>query len=161
MIFDPEGKDDNLMLNAKTIYRYIHGGDAEVTLVAPQTNKAHTFAFCKPTNERDFPEDTIFVYVLHEGHKLYLGMLAGTEFRLTSKSRYGEDTESVKGARYIVKMSLRQDLVDKEKMHLYHSGRCSACGRPLRSKKALETGMGRKCLQRYNLSLDAVPWDGN
>ena len=161
MIFDPTGKENCLMTDSKVIYRYLHGGKGEVTLVSPRSNKAHSYKFLKPANERDFPEDTIFVYVLHEGHKMYLGMLAGSEFRRTAKSSFGEDTEAVKGARYIVKMANRQDVVDARRMELYHSGKCCYCGRPLESAKYLNYGIGKKCMQYYNIQLMKEPWDGN
>ena len=161
MTFDPTGKEERLMTNSEIIYRYLHGGNGEVTLVSPRTFKAHSYVFARPSNVIQFPENTIFVYVLHEGHRMYLGMLDGSGFRLTGKSTFGEDTESVKGARYIVKMANRQDVVDKKAMHLYHSGRCCKCGRPLSSSKAMKLGIGRCCLKMYNESLARVPWDGN
>jgi len=161
MTFDPTNKERMKMTNSGTIYRYIHAGKGEVTLVAPTTLKAHSYSFECPANAKQFPENTIFVYVLHNGHKMYLGMLDGSGFRLTNKSSFTDDTESVKGARYIVKMSNRQDLVDKGLMHLYHSGRCCKCGRPLESDKAMKLGIGKCCLKKFNASLEAVPWDGN
>lgn len=161
MQFDPTGKEKQLMTDSKVIYRYLHGGKGEVTLVSPRSYKAHSYRFMKPANERDFPEDTIFVYVLHEGRRMYLGMLSGSDFRRTAKSTFNEDTEAVKGARYIVKMASRQDIVDAKQMLLYHSGRCCCCGRLLNSDKALVEGIGKKCLQKYNLHLAEVPWDGN
>ena len=160
MIFNPEGKEQCLMTDSKVIYRYLHGGKGEVTLVSPRTYKAHRYCFFQPSDTKRFPEDTIFVYVSHESHLMYLGMLSGNDFRRTAKSSFSEDTEAMKGARYIVRMSNRQDLVDNRKMLLYHSGRCCCCGRPLKSK-ALADGIGKKCLQRYNMHLDEVPWDGN
>ena len=132
-----------------------------MTLVHPPSNKAHSYAFCKPKNERDFPADTIFAYVIHNDHKMYLGMLAGSDFRRTRKSNFDEDTEAMKGVRYIVRMANRQDVVDRQDMHLYHSGRCCMCGRPLTSKKAMEEGIGRKCMERYFASISTGPWDGN
>lgn len=161
MIFDPTGKDDLLMLDSKTIYRYIHAGHGEVTLVSPTTNKAHSYVFAKPNDERQFPDNTIFVYALHEGHKLYLGMLDGSGFRLTARSRFDAETEVVKGARYIVTMASNQPLVDKRKMNLYQSGKCCLCGRKLTGSSGLKNGIGRLCLKRYNLKLNKVPWDGN
>ena len=161
MIFDPTGKDDNLMLDSRTICRYIHAGKGEVTLVSPQSNKAHTYLFAKPNDERQFPENTIFVYTLHDGHKIYLGMLDGNGFRMTARSRFDADTEVVKGARYIVAMSIRQDLVDKKKMNLYHSGRCCLCGKKLSGQAGLKHGIGKLCLKKYNIKLNKVPWDGN
>lgn len=161
MTFDPTGKERMKMTESETIYRYIHAGKGEVTLVSPQSLKAHSYSFEQPTNPAQFPENTIFVYVLHNGHKMYLGMLDGSGFKMTRGSSFGEDTESVKGARYIVKMANRQDVVDKDLMHLYHSGKCCMCGRTLESDKAMKRGIGRCCLKKFNIALGATPWDGN
>lgn len=161
MNFNPEGKEHQLMTDSAVIYRYIHGGKGEVTLVSPRTYKAHTYKFLKPADEYEFPDDTIFVYVLHQGRRMYLGMLTGKEFRRTAKSSFGEETEAMKGARFIVKMSFNQELVDTKGMLLYHSGRCCYCNRMLRSPKASEQGIGKKCLKYYNARLGKKPWDGN
>lgn len=161
MQFDPTGKDGRLMTDSKIIYRYLHAGKGEVTLVSPRSWKAHSYRFLKPTDEKEFPEDTIFVYVIHEGRKMYLGMLQGREFRRTSKSSFNEDTEAMKGARFIVKMSWNQELVDSKGMLLYHSGDCCYCGRHLIQPKTLAAGIGKKCLKYYNAHLGKVPWDGN
>lgn len=162
MTFDPTGREEHLMLDAKAIYRYIHAGQGEVTLVAPKSLHAHTYRFESPKNKAQFAPGTIFVYVLHDEHKLYLGILdEELGVRLTRQSTFGEDTEAVKGAKYIVKMALRQDLVDKKAMHLYHSGRCCKCGRKLNSYQANLDGIGKKCLKMYNNSLNKEPWNGN
>ena len=161
MIFNPTGKEKYRMTDSKVIYKYLHGGKGVVTLVNPNSLKCHTYKFLKPMNERDFPEDTIFVYVVHDKKTFYLGVLSGSELRRTRRSSFAEETEAMKGARYIVKMSLRQDLVDSMKMHIYHNGRCCICGRRLNSDKALAMGIGRKCNDYYELKLNKVPWDGN
>lgn len=161
MQFDPAGKEKRLMTDSQVIYRYLHGGKGTLTLVSPRSYKAHKYAFCKPSNEREFPEDTIFVYVIHNERKMYLGMLSGCDLRRTTRSSFGEDTEAMKGARYIVKMSMRQDVVDAKKMLLYHSGKCCCCGRRLDSTKALAAGIGSKCLAKYKLKISKTPWDGN
>lgn len=150
-----------LMTDSQAIHRYLHGGAGEVTLASPRSGKAHTYAFLRPRNSRDFPPDTIFVYVVHEGHRMYIGMLSGEDFRLTAKSRFGPDTEAVKGAYYIVKMANRQDVVDTKQMNLYHHNTCCFCGRPLKTTKALQAGIGRKCIAKYNEYISQVPWDGN
>ena len=161
MTFDATGKEKQLMTDASAIYRYIHAAEGEVTLVSPRTMKAHAYVFAEPKNKRDFPEDTIFVYALHNGHKMYLGLMDGSGFRRTQKSNFSEDTEIMKGARYIVKMASRQDVVNQKAMLLYHSGKCCMCGRKLDSDKALAQGIGSKCLKRYNIHLSETPWDGN
>ena len=162
MIFDPTGKEKRLMTDSSSIYRYIHAGKGEVTLVSPMSLKAHSYLFKQPADSGSFPADTIFVYVIHEGHSMYIGMLDNQYgFRLTNKSAFGEHTEAVKGARYIVKMASNQNLVDKRSMLLYHSGRCCKCGRLLRSDKALKLGIGRCCIKFYEELSQKEPWDGN
>lgn len=161
MVFDIVGKENYQMTDSATIYRYLHGGKGEVTLVNPITLKGHSYRFIKPSNEKDFPEGTIFVYVLHEDRQMYLGMLVGPEFRMTARSTFGEDTEAVKGARYIVKMSTNQHVADDERMQLYHAGKCCYCGRKLESTKALLEGIGRRCKQYYLYHLNKAPYDGN
>ena len=161
MEFDPTGKDDYRMTSAKAIHRYIRGGRGEVVLYSPTTTKAHMYAFISPKNRTEFPEGTIFVYVVHEGHRIYLGMLSDDEFRLTARSQFLDDTETVKGARYIIKMSLSQKMVDSEMMYLYNTGKCCVCGRSLRSASAFSEGIGRRCLQRYNIRSMKAEWDGN
>lgn len=162
MTFDPAGKDDLLMKDANIIYRYIHGGKGEVTLVNATTLAAHTYRFLHPRNQSDFPEGTIFVYVLHEGRQYYLGKLRddGT-FTTTNKSSFNSDTGSVRGADYIARMSLHQDIIDRNDMLLYHSGRCCKCGRPLEDPKSVECGIGRKCKVKYDELVAGVKWDGN
>lgn len=161
MVFNPIGVEDRLMLDSTKIHRYIHGGKGEVTLVNPNSMNCHTYAFSAPSDPKSFPPGTIFIYAIHEGHRMYLGMLDGPRVRLTRKSTFGDNTDIVKGARYIVAMANRQDLVDKQQMKLYHCGRCALCGRRLRGMRSIKRGMGSKCMKYYNEELTKVPWDGN
>ena len=54
MTFDPTNKERMKMTNSETIYRYIHAGKGEVTLVAPTTLKAHSYSFECPANANSF-----------------------------------------------------------------------------------------------------------
>lgn len=162
MEFDPTGKENLLLADSTIINRYIHAGKGELILQAP-SGKAHKYAFLAPSNKKDFPEGTIFVYGLHESKRYYLGMLPYNEdaFRRTAKSSFGEDTEIMKGARFIVRMATDQGLVDRTPMKLYQSGKCCKCGRPLTQGDNIREGIGRKCLKSYIELKDAPPWDGN
>lgn len=87
------------------IRNYIYGGRGIVTLKAP-SGKQHTYAFYKPMNSEGFPDDIRFVYAIHEcRQKFYIGMIENEIFRLTRNSRFLPDTEIVKGAKYIMRMS--------------------------------------------------------
>lgn len=140
------------MTDRNIIHRYIIGGRGIVTLEAP-SGKSHTYAFKRPLNASEFPDDVIFVYAVHDKEKLfYIGMMEGLNFRLTHNSRFLEDTEIVRGAQYIVKMASYNDLASRSKMKLYHEGICCRCGRPLTSEKSVEQGAGPKCLKESFLS---------
>lgn len=128
------------------------GGKGLVCLVAP-SNKAHTYRFNKPLNKEDFPDDVIFVSVLHETKYFYIGMIENGKFRLTKNSRFEEDTESVKGAKYLMQMASKVSFFDSSTMRVFHAGRCAVCGRKMRSAKAISYGVGPKCLRRLNAKL--------
>lgn len=162
MEFDPNGKENLLLTDSNIINRYIHAGKGELVLQGP-SGKAHKYMFLSPKDSSNFPEDTIFVYVVHNEKRYYLGMLQESEpwFRRTAKSSFGEDTEAVKGARYICKMANRQDLVDKTPMKLYQSGKCCKCGRTLTAESEIHEGIGKKCFKKYKLLQEQIPWDGN
>lgn len=160
MVFDPTGKEHLLMDNSENIYRYIHAGKGRLTLVAP-TLKAHEYTFEFPSTPSDFDEGTIFVYVLHDGHRMYVGKLTNAGVNITRSSKFGPDTEAYKGANYIARMSMSQELVDKTPMKLYQSGKCCMCGREMAADKTLKQGIGPKCAKIYAEWAAKIPWDGN
>ena len=134
---------------SEKIRDYIFGGRGIVTLKSP-TGVHHTYVFQRPRNEDQFPDDVMFVYALHDGNKMfYVGMIENNQFRLTRSSRFLNDTEIVRGARYIMKMAFVEDL--DTPMELYHEGICSVCGRPLTNPKSIQTGIGPRCRRRLNV----------
>lgn len=134
---------------SQNIKNYIYGGRGVVTLKAP-SGKSHTYVFAKPANPNIFPDDILFVYALHEGvQQFYVGMVELGEFRLTRNSRYLPDTEIVRGAKYIMKMANKPNLVTP--MELYHNGCCCFCGNKLTSEKSLKIGMGSRCKKRLKI----------
>lgn len=148
------------LTTSDNIYRYIHGGRGVVELEAP-SGKSHKYAFTKPASPNAFPEDIIFVYAVHteeqKGMKLfYVGMIENNKFRITRNSRFLWDNEITKGANYIVKMATNPELAESTPMKLYHLGVCCRCGRALTSERALETGIGRKCLKYLE---DDMKWN--
>lgn len=135
-------------LTGNAIRDYIYGGRGVVTLKSP-TGVHHTYMFNKPRNEDIFPSDVLFVYAVHDGHKLfYVGMVEDDYFRLTRHSRFDNHTEIVKGARYIMKMMHYPNM--ETPMELYHQGICAVCGRPLTNPKSIERGMGPACRKRLS-----------
>ena len=77
-------------------------------------------------------------------------MLELGKFRLTRNSRFLEDTDIVKGAKYIMRMSNDDSLCHTTPMKLYHEGMCARCGRRLLDSKSKKIGYGYKCLKKQN-----------
>ena len=148
-------QEDFKITDSEKLQMFISGGKGVIILVAP-SGKSHTYQFCKPQNKLNFPEDVIFVYCIHEDTRFYLGTIERGKFRLTRNSRFENDTEVVKGAYYIVKMSKNPELLKNSKMRVYHNGRCAKCGRELSSEKAVEFGIGPKCLKRVKNVMNYV-----
>lgn len=139
----PESR--HLLEGVEDISRYIYGGKGVVTLLSP-TGVQHTYAFQKPRDSDEFPDDVRFVYAVHDNCKLfYIGMVENGEFRLTKRSRFLNDTEIVRGARYIWKMA---NMSFETPMKLYHEGMCARCGRQLTSEHSKIHGFGKDCLRR-------------
>lgn len=138
------------MIDKEIIHRYIHGGRGAVDLIAP-SGKKHTYLFLRPRNGLYYPSDIVFVYALHNDEtKFYVGMIEENKFRLTCHSRFLEDTEIVRGAKYIVKMATIDNFAEKSAMTLNHLGVCCRCGRPLTQDEALHQGIGKKCKKKYD-----------
>ena len=145
--------DSYIIDNETTLRQCIMGGKGSVCLVAPSM-KAHTYHFLKPRNESKFPDNTIFVYVIHEDHMYYIGMISHHTFKLTANSAFDEDTESVKGAKYIMRMVNEPGLIASTPMKIYHNGKCAVCGRSLDSEKSIASGVGPKCLHKLKSKLN-------
>lgn len=139
--------DAFMMRDSKVIHDYIYGGEGRVILVGP-SNTAHSYLFSLPKNVENFPEDVRFVYALHEGVPIYLGMIEDDYFRITRSSKYDPEGEIAKGAAYILKMSQNAELARRTPMRLYHLGVCGVCGLPLRSQKEIKSGIHTKCADK-------------
>lgn len=133
---------------SKDIVNYMYGGKGIMNLTAP-SGAHHFYMFQKPADRDAFPDDVVFVYAIHNFEKkFYIGMIENGQFRLTRNSRFLPDTDIVKGAHYIMKMSRYQSLVEATPMKLYHMGMCARCGRELTREKSILTGIGPKCRKK-------------
>ena len=140
MKYEPEVK----LEKPEDIQTYLFGGNGVVTLQSP-TGKHRTYMFRAPRNTNNFPEGTIFVYVLTSSAIwFYVGMLNYPDkFKLTFNSKYSYSHEIVQGVLYIIKMM--NGTIRRPRMALYHCGVCCRCGRRLTSPKSILRGYGAKC----------------
>ena len=135
----------NELFGTSVIKDYLSGGNAIVTLTS-DSGVYHTYRFYKSTKSR--MRSALFVETMVDnGEWKYVGMLNGGHFILTKCSKFARDNEIVLGVVYILKMMFKDGYHD-DRMHLYHSGVCSVCGRRLVSPKSIQIGMGKECKRR-------------
>lgn len=131
------------LTGSKRITDYILGGNGVVTLKS-YTGIHHTYWFAAPRN-RNAGDDTMFIKTLVDGGDwVYVGMYKDKNFHLTKASRFSMQSPIVKGVFFILKLMFKPDFSD-ERMHLYHMGICSRCGRPLTNPDSIEFGIGPVC----------------
>lgn len=147
--------EDFRIASSSILRQYIHGGKGIVTLVAP-SGKSHSYSFSKPINQDIFPDDTIFVYAVHEDKLFYVGMVENFQFRVTHNSRFNSDTEIARGAKYIVDLSNNPIMLLKTPMKVYHNGRCAKCRRTLSDAKSINLGFGTKCYKKFKPGYDEM-----
>lgn len=130
------------LVERDSIVRYITGGHGVVTLKS-HTGVHHTYEFKAPKNKKD-GDDTMFVRTLISGGWIYVGMYKDKNFHLTKASKFSLQSPIVKGVYFIMKLMFKPGFSD-ERMHLYHEGICSRCGRPLTNPESIEYGIGSVC----------------
>lgn len=138
----------------ETLYQYLYGGQAIVTLESPSGVK-HTYSYEAPINRNNFPDDVRFVYAIHheddEYIKFYLGMIEADNFRMTRNSRFSYNSPVMKGAFYIEQMRKSQEFLTRSPMTIYHNGTCGMCRSKLTASKSLMRGFGRTCYKKFQL----------
>jgi len=78
----------------------------------------------------------------------YLGIIPKDDplsFRLTAKSRAGEQAQSVVAFRWFWKQITAGRLPGS--MSVWHEGRCGRCGRTLTVPESIASGFGPECIQ--------------
>lgn len=131
------------LIGNDNIIRYITGGHGVVTLKS-YTGVHHTYEFKAPNKRKD-GDDTLFVRTLVAGGEwVYVGMYKNKRFQLTKASKFTIESPIVKGVYFIMKLMFKEGFSD-ERMHLYHEGICSRCGKPLTNPESIEFGIGPVC----------------
>lgn len=142
---------------AADVARFVLAGNAVFTISSTATGAYYTF---KVQNVKDNPQtdsrsaDSRYVNILGAGGDfIYFGMLNGTEFRLTKKSRMKDDSLSVRAFRFFCRKVLattRPALPNG--LEVRHEGRCGRCGRPLTVPSSIDLGIGPDCAEKMGLT---------
>jgi len=125
---------------------FVKAGNSIFTIENTATGNRFTYQVVRCKDE---DEEIWFVSVLNgpnnETDYAYIGSIFGTEFRLTHKSRFGEEAVSVKAFRWL-SAYLHSDQDLPEGVVVHHEGRCGRCGRRLTVPESIESGYGPECI---------------
>lgn len=131
----------------ENIKRFIIGGNAILTLESKKTGRWFTYRIKKSKNIDNSP---FFVSVLtgcdNESAYTYMGTVFNNgklTFKLTSKSKIGEDALSYKAFNFFFNLLSTDKL--HEDMGIYHRGLCCVCGRTLTTPESIKNGIGPFC----------------
>lgn len=131
------------LIGNDSIARYILGGKGVVTLKS-HTGVHHTYLFESPASQPS-GSDMMFVKTLVGGSEwVYVGIYRNRRFYLTKASKFNKDSAVVRGVYFILKLMHKPGYSD-DRMHLYHMGVCSKCGRPLTNPESIKIGLGPHC----------------
>jgi hypothetical protein len=133
--------------------RFFTGGHAIFTVESNNQHRTYKVKVSKP-NPR-YPKPAYFVGLLSGPDNVnsyqYLGMLDENTgaVRLTGKSRMSEDSDAVRGVRWVM-TKFFNNLPIPDAVNVRHCGRCGCCGRTLTEPVSLDRGIGPVCWRRLN-----------
>ncbi len=145
--------------------KFLLAGLAEFTVVSKGSGKRYSFIIerCSEKNSKT-PEPPIWVkmYVNKRiGHgriALYMGSIFNNNSGLTyvhaRRRKHYEDSEGMKAFKWLFK---HRDNVP-ETVEIYHTGKCSSCGRKLITPTSIKNGLGPVCLKKYKQQKQTMPF---
>ncbi len=146
----------NKFTDAASALHYMMQGKATITVQSRKTETRFTFKIKRANPDQPTVPSVFFVSVMtgpdNEASYSYVGILRSGDFRLTAKSKFGEDDPRVKAFAWVFG-NLRQ-LKLPESLEIWHEGQCGRCGRKLTVPSSIESGIGPECSRR--ISCDAA-----
>lgn len=146
------------MYNMNVSPGYILAGEATWT-VSNQSGQHYTYHSYQAKPTKEFPDPAWFLKVMVNGNNIdtdsfaYIGklvpMLKDTcRLKLTGRSRFKDDTEVVRVARWALRAIWQVAYHSYQLplgMSIKHHGHCGRCGQKLTHPASLDTGLGPEC----------------
>lgn len=144
-----------VMCSGEDIARFVNAGRALFTLSSANTGARYTYRVDAPHDSSDSPRR--FVKVLagpdNTTDYVYLGVLEGSTFRLTAKSKMNETSPPVRAIIYFAMRVLAHPAAPLPPgLEVRHEGRCGRCGRVLTVPESIDRGIGPECAERMGLA---------
>lgn len=146
------------LTDPKQILSFILAGNATVTFRSSKTGNRYTFRIREADKRNPNDPNTHFVSLLtgadNESSYNYMGMIQNNHFRITSKSKMGNDSIPVKTFVWAFDSFLKG--VVPAALQVWHEGRCGKCGRKLTVPESIASGFGPDCV-RDMVDLPLIP----
>jgi len=146
---------DHKFTDAASVRSFVLGGNALFTVRSEATGTRFTYKVraSEPDTFGTRKSAGVFFVSLLSGSSneedfSYLGIIPKDDpltFRLTVKSRAGEQAQSVVAFRWFWKQITAGRLPGS--MSVWHEGRCGRCGRTLTVPESIASGFGPECIQ--------------
>lgn len=142
-----------LMQNPEDIKRFALAGRAVLTLSSTKTDTRYTYKIAAPKDDESIARPVRFVSLLtgpdNENDYQYLGMLNGTNFRLTKKSRLPAESAPVRAMTFFCfRVLSHPEAALPDGLEVRHEGRCGRCNRPLTVPESVDRGIGPDCWEK-------------
>lgn len=129
-----------------TAIAYLTAGNAIATIVSGETGRRFTYQLRRSTDGA-----VCFVAVLTGENNAsdyeFVGVVRGSEFRHSLKSRISSDATSVKAFAWVWRMLHSGEAI--RSVEIWHNGHCARCGRLLTDPTSIETGLGPVCREKW------------
>ena len=144
----------NRFTTAAAVRTFALGGNVLFTIVSGKTGTRFTYRVRVSVARDDGkpPKAGVFFVSLlsgpdNESDYQYLGIISKDDpmtFRLTAKSRAGEQAASVVAFRWFWGQVCQNRL--PASLEVWHEGRCGRCGRTLTVPESIASGFGPECI---------------
>lgn len=131
---------NGLHLMTNGVIDFILAGKSFFTVKSLTTNKHFSY---KVKASKDGGIHFVSVLVANERYE-YIGFIRkGKSFVYGQKSTISFDSDSVKAFAYTFKV--HSEGITKNKLQIFHAGRCGKCGRTLTHPESITNGIGPEC----------------
>lgn len=145
----------DFVLNPESVADFVLGGRSLFTLVNTATENRFTYKVTRKSgDDADYPDRPYFVSLMTGPDNVlsysYIGVIFPNQnFRWTSKSRVGRDSQGVRAFDWFFNSILRNPNRElPASVDVMHHGRCGRCNRVLTVPESIETGLGPICAGR-------------
>lgn len=152
-----EGPTQPGRLSPAAAKRFILAGAATFTLRSGKTGVRYTYKVTEIPNQEGRSllwGRKYWVSLLtgpdNTGDFTYLGMIEGTRFRLTGKSKMPATAAPVRAIEYASRHILNHGEIPAQ-LEFWHEGRCGMCGKPLTVPESIACGLGPVCAGKVGL----------